>query len=262
MPFEPAAPGTAAIDVWHWSLDVSAETLSRLVALLSEGEFARAARFVHERDRLRFVVGRGRLREILGRYLAVPPARVVFEYNAFGKPRLAGDGEPALHFNLSHSRGLALLAVSDRCQLGVDVEHLAPFKDDLARYFFSPVERRALRAVAAGDALAAFYRCWTRKEAFVKAHGAGLSLPLAAFDVSVGVEGEPQLLRLEGMPGAGAQWRLRDVAVPAGFVAALAVPSVGDAVAIRYREEDGALDDLRPELLARRAQPLNRASRM
>jgi len=269
MRYRPVTIGPDVIDLWRWPLDVIAGELPRLVEALSDAEFARAGRLLRERDRLHFLVGRGRLREILARYLGIPATRLVFAYNAFGKPRLAG-AKPPLHFNLSHSGGMAVLAVSDRYQVGVDIEQMAPLKEDVAGHFFSPAERQALSALPSGSYLEAFYRCWTRKEAFVKAHGAGLSLPLDAFDVSIGDSSEPKLLRLEGDPGAPLRWRLAEVAMPYGFVGSLAASTGGNRISLRYRsiveDHDGEWPEpLRP---LRRPPPLaddqlfNRASRM
>lgn len=238
MRHRPVGIGSTVIDIWQWPLDVAAAALPGLVAALSDAEFARAARFVHERDRLRFIAGRGHLRAILGAYLAVPAKRLAFDYNAFGKPRLAGAGEPPLHFNLSHSAGVAVLAVCDHYQIGIDIERVAPFKEDLAGTFFSAAERRALRCVPPDAYLDAFYRCWTRKEAFVKAHGAGLSLPLDSFDVSIGTTGQPRLLRLDGMPDAPEQWCLLNLAAPHGFIGAVAALTAGNAVELRYRTSE------------------------
>ncbi|WP_163266787.1 4'-phosphopantetheinyl transferase family protein [Chelativorans alearense] len=260
--------GPDVIDIWRWSLDVGMDDLPRYVTALSEGEFARASRFVHERDRLRFIVGRGKLREIIGRYLRVPARRLSFACNAFGKPRLAAS-RPPLHFNLSHTGGMAVLAVSDRYHVGIDIEKIVPLKEDVAGHFFSPSERLALRNVPPGGYLEAFYRCWTRKEAFVKAHGAGLSLPLEAFDVSIDSVGEPRLLRLEGDLEAPAQWRLLNLTLPAGFVGAIAALTADNDISLRYRADEAA-EDVQEEMpLAARVlrgspdnQLLNRASRM
>ncbi|WEX10484.1 4'-phosphopantetheinyl transferase superfamily protein [Chelativorans sp. AA-79] len=269
MRYRPVCIGPNVIDLWRWPLDVVAGDLPRYVAMVSDGEFARAARFVHERDRLRFLVGRGRLREIVAHYLGVSAKRLVFVYNAFGKPHLAMS-EPPLHFNLSHSGGMAVLAVSDRYHVGVDVEQVLPLKEDVAGHFFSPAEQRALSAMPPGDYLEAFYRCWTRKEAFVKAHGAGLSLPLDAFDVSID-EREPTLLRLDGDPAAPLQWQLAEIALPRGFIGAVAAPTGGNGISLRYRS---ALEDEREEEWTASPRPLrphapfpgdqlfNRASRM
>ncbi|WP_159586716.1 4'-phosphopantetheinyl transferase family protein [Chelativorans xinjiangense] len=268
MRYRPLTIGPDVVDIWRWPLDVGMDDLPRYVTALSDGEFARASRFVHERDRLRFIVGRGKLREIIGRYLGVPARRLSFACNAFGKPRLAAS-RPPLHFNLSHTGGMAVLAVSDRYHVGIDIEKIVPLREDVAGHFFSPGERLTLRNVPPDGYLEAFYRCWTRKEAFVKAHGAGLSLPLEAFDVSIDSVGEPKLLRLEGDPEAPAQWRLLNLALPAGFVGAMAALTAGNDISLRYRSDETA-KDMREEMpLAapvRRAssnnQLFNRASRM
>ena len=262
--------GPDTIDIWRWPLDVIMGELPRYVTALNDSEFAHASRFVNERDRLRFIVGRGGLREIIGRYLGIPARRLIFAYNAFGKPRLAM-ARPPLHFNLSHSGGMAVLAVSDRYEVGVDIERIQPLKEDVAGHFFSPAERSALTSLPPDDYLEAFYRCWTRKEAFVKAHGAGLSLPLDAFDVSIDAAGEPRLLRLAGDPDASTQWRLLELAVPHGFLGAVAAPTAGNRVFLRYRSVEDEEDaegtwampvTIRPPSLSPVDQLFNRASRM
>jgi len=270
MRYSPVTIGPDVIDLWRWPLDVIAGELPRYVEALSDTEFARAGRFLQERDRLRFLVGRGRLREVLARYLGLPAKRLVFTYNAFGKPRLAG-AKPPLHFNLSHSGGMAVLAVSDRYQVGVDIEQALPLKEDVAQHFFSPAEQQALGTLPPSDYLEAFYRCWTRKEAFVKAHGAGLSLPLDAFDVSIDDASEPKLLRLEGDPRAPLRWRLAEIAMPYGYIGAVAASTGGNRIWLRYRsvtEDQNGSEWPEPLRPLRRAPPLaddhlfNRASRM
>ena len=268
MQLKSVSIGAGTIDVWQWTLDVPLEALPPLVSALSEAEFARASRFVHEQHRLRFIAGRGRLRAILGSYLGVAPNRLAFSYNAFGKPRLAGRSEPPLHFNLSHSGPTAVLAVSDRYQLGIDIERVLPFRENLAEHFFSEAENEALRAVPVQEYLGAFFRCWTRKEAFVKAHGAGLSLPLESFDVTIDPVGEPRLLRLDGVDDAPAQWQFLNLTLPRGYVGAVAALTAGNAVSLNYRggtlqparrERRGAW---RPAARIERHQALSRASRI
>ncbi|WP_295814391.1 4'-phosphopantetheinyl transferase superfamily protein [uncultured Nitratireductor sp.] len=266
MQLKPVSIGAGTIDVWQWSLDVPLEALPPLVSALNEAEFARASRFVHEQHRLRFIAGRGRLRAILGSYLGVAASRLSFSYNAFGKPRLAGRGEPPLHFNLSHSGATAVLAVSDRYQLGIDIERVLPFRENLAEHFFSQAENEALKAVSAQDYLGAFFRCWTRKEAFVKAHGAGLSLPLESFDVTIDPNETPRLLRLDGVEDAPAQWQLLHLSLPRGYIGAVAAMTAGNTVALNYRGTrlQPARRDVRgawrPALRMERHQALSRAS--
>lgn len=261
MHYKPAVIGPDLIDIWRWSLDAVADDDCNL---LSSDEQARAARFRYERDRRRFIVGRGRLRAILGAYLGVAARRIGFGYNAFGKPRLAGAGEPCLHFNLSHSGGVAVLAVSDHYQLGIDIEQIKPLREDIAGHFFSSAECAALGEYRGAAYLPAFYRCWTRKEAFVKAHGAGLSLPLDSFDVTISAGGEPRLLRLDGDGAAPSQWRLRNLLLGEGLVGAVAALTAGNDIALRYRRDEPGAIHVLPGLVGKDvfAHAFSRASRM
>ncbi|AYG62877.1 4'-phosphopantetheinyl transferase family protein [Rhizobium jaguaris] len=230
--------GPDAIDVWTWSLDAPPSSVEGYAALLSAEELARAARFVRERDGRRFIVGRGRLRSILGRYLGLPPKLLAFTYNDYGKPSIALlDGTP-FSFNLSHSADLAALAISDRYELGIDVEEIRLLKEDIAGRFFSRKEYLTLQALPPEAYLDGFYRCWTRKEAFVKAHGAGLSLPLDSFDVTFDWANEPRLERLEGDPDAPSNWRILELETPVMFAGAVVALTKGHPVGLRYRSED------------------------
>jgi len=138
----------------------------------------------------------------------------------------------------SDSAGLALLAVSDRYTIGADIEQVAPLKEDVASYFFSDAERRDLSVLPQAEYLEGFFRCWTRKEAFVKAHGEGLSLPLQSFDVSIGTEPAPLLKRLDSDLSGPENWKLFNLAPAAGFAAALAVFARGGSPELRWRSLD------------------------
>lgn len=209
--------------------------MAGLHPLLSEDENARAARFVFDRDRNRFIAGRAILRRILGRYLARDPAGLRFCYNEFGKPWLTGQRAWSLHFNLSHAGGVAALAVSRLHEIGIDIEERKPLKEDIARRFFSAAEYGELRELSGQDYVEAFYRCWTRKEAFVKAYGAGLSLDLASFDVTL-LNGEAsRLLRLAGDAEAPMQWRMANVSVGPHLAGAVAACTGGAEISLRYR---------------------------
>jgi len=190
----------------------------------------RARRFHFQRDSERFIVTRGLLRCILGRYLGIEPGRLRFVYNSYGKPALAtASDEGALCFNLSHSGGLALYAVARGRQVGIDLERIraVPEIEQIAQRFFSSREYAAFRSLAAGLRQEAFYSCWTRKEAYIKARGQGLSLPLDQFDVSL-VPGEPaRLLDVRGDSQDGHHWLLRELEPGPGYVAALAVEGHG-----------------------------------
>lgn len=222
------------IELWVWSLDVDEAERGRLFATLSEDEVARALRFVFDRDRQRYIVARGRMREILARVLGVTAAALRFSYSSHGKPSLSAANTP-LHFNLSHSDGLAALGVSHARELGVDVEHERPLKEDIAERFFSRGEVAALRALPESEQLAAFYRCWTRKEAVVKAIGEGLSRPLDSFDVTLDA-GAAHLLRMDGETDGPEAWQLAHFAPAPGFAGAVACRTGGGALVVRRRE--------------------------
>ncbi|HEX2282619.1 MAG TPA: 4'-phosphopantetheinyl transferase superfamily protein, partial [Thermomicrobiales bacterium] len=183
-------------------------------------------RFVFERDRAHFAAARGYLRAILASYAGCNPSEVRFAYGDHGKPYL-DDSVCAqdLTFNLSHSRGLALYGVARGRQIGVDVEYIRSEVDILgiARTTFSPDERARLEALPHHRRLRAFYDCWTRKEAYIKARGLGLSYPLDAFDVNI--EGNESALLLRSVEGQDEvdRWALHVVDAGAGYSAALAV---------------------------------------
>ena len=223
-PTDALPPGRDEVHVWRASLDQSAFVVEQLRGTLAGDEKVRAGRFHFERDRVRYVVARGGLRAVLGRYLGVPPGRLRFDYSPYGKPSLAAEfGGGELDFNVSHSHSLALLAFARGRALGVDVEHLrAGAADDrLAERFFSANEVAALRALPAARQTRAFFDCWTRKEAYVKARGEGLSFPLADFDVSLR-PGEPAaLLCVRGDEREAARWTLRALDVAPNYAAAL-----------------------------------------
>lgn len=220
----------AAVHVWSARLDDDPGLPARLFGLLSPDEQARAGRFVFERDRRRFVVARGTLRQILGRCAGQPPEALRFVYGAAGKPSLAG--ETHIAFNLSHSGELALIAAARACDVGIDVELRHPLEDmmSLAARCFSARENAALRALPDGQRAAGFFNCWTRKEAFIKALGEGLSYPLDRFDVSL-KPGEPaSLLYVQDDPLAAEQWTLAAFEPAENYTAALAVRGQGWAV--------------------------------
>ena len=161
------------VHVWRAALDRPTEQVWGLWTLLSADERRTAKRFHFQTDRSRYIIGRGLLRTILSRYLKRAPNRLRFYYSPYGKPALLGGPEEALYFNVSHSRDLALFAVTRGRALGVDVEHVVSelAVQDLAERFFSPREIVALRTLPANLRQEAFFACWTRKEAYLKARG-------------------------------------------------------------------------------------------
>jgi 4'-phosphopantetheinyl transferase len=212
------------VHVWRAALDMGAAQRERLEQTLSADERERAGRFYFQKDRDQFIVARGVLRTLLGRYLGLPPVQLRFSYSSYGKPSLAPELQ-GLSFNLSHSHGLALAAVTCDRELGVDVEYIRPevVEEPIAERFFSTPEVAALRALPAALQPEGFFNCWTRKEAYIKARGEGLSVRLDQFQVSL-TPGEPAaLLSVQGDPAEAARWSLRELAPGAGYTGAVAV---------------------------------------
>jgi 4'-phosphopantetheinyl transferase len=213
------------VDVWEMCLDGRAMS-DFDGSILSPDEIARARRFHFERDCLRFIHCRSALRSLLAAYLKIPAAEICFEYLKSGKPRLAAEqNSQALEFNVSHSAEMALIAICDEHQIGVDIEKIRDEIDAtaLANRFFSSRERAALRALPEDRRVTGFFACWTRKEAFLKAVGDGLSFPLTDFSVTTDPDLGPQLIEIKGKSEAGNQWLLADLAVPEGYRATVAL---------------------------------------
>ena len=211
--------GASDVHLWRASLDCDAPVLSRLETTLSSDETARANRFVYSKDRNHFVAARGILRELLGAYLTLPPAQIRFRYAEHGKPALdANPSDSVLQFNLSHSGSLAIYGFSLGRRLGVDVEKIRPqlAGEDIARRYFAAREDAELQALPMQRRAEGFFLCWTRKEAYIKAHGAGLSLPLDSFTVSL-TPGRAAELQSDDSD----DWALRSLEPGPGFVGAM-----------------------------------------
>jgi 4'-phosphopantetheinyl transferase len=215
---------TGRVDVWSVRLDEPAKAGSA-AAVLSPDEIARASRFHFEKDRIHFIQCRSALRGLLADYLAIPAAEICFEYLASGKPQLAAEQNPSgLQFNVSHSANMALIAVGSEHRLGVDIEKIRGDVDTtaLAERFFSLRERAGLQALPEHLRVPGFFACWTRKEAFLKATGEGLSFPLEDFSVTTHPDLDPELEEIKGNTDEGKQWFLADLSVVEGFRAAVA----------------------------------------
>lgn len=216
------------------SLAASPEAVDASMALLAPDERRRATSFVFARDRRRFIRARSRLRELLGARLGEEPESIRLGYGVRGKPALAHPRPNAdLRFNVSHCDDLAVYAFSIGRELGIDVEFVraVPEADEIAERLFSRFERAAYRRLAPADRPLGFFNAWTRKEAFIKAIGDGLSHPLHHFDVSL-APGEPaRILRVLDTPGDRCGWRMRAWIPASGFVAAVVVqdPACGSA---------------------------------
>ena len=214
------------VHVWRAALDMPEPHVQSLWHTLTADERQRAERYIFEKDRTHFVVARGLLRVLLGRYLHQDPQYLRFTYGPRGKPALAADmGAGSLRFNVSHSHGLALYAMTRGRELGVDVERIRPeiVQEQVAERFFSPREVTTLRALPVSLQATAFFACWTRKEAYIKATGEGLALPLDQFDVSL-APGEPAaLLHTAWDPQEAPRWTMQDLDPAPGYRAAVAV---------------------------------------
>lgn len=211
--------------VWRVSLDQSQAIIERLSRLLTADELTKAGRFRFAKDRNQFIIGRGLLRVLLGRYLAREPEQLRFRYSSYGKPSLEDGAQAGLQFNLSHSHQMALLAFTRGRNVGVDIEYMRPDVEfeQLAQHFFSPSECAVLLDVAPALRKETFYNCWTRKEAYIKARGEGLSIPLDVFDVSLR-PGEPAaLLQCREDPAEVARWSLHALIPGEQYAAALVV---------------------------------------
>ena len=221
--FPGLALDSAEVHLWQASLDGRPADIFE--SFLSPDELDRANRFHFAQDRNHFVVARGLLRNLLGAYLGISRAEFRFSYGAKGKPFLLLDGQTQINFNLSHSHGRAAFAFSRGRELGVDLEYVKEdFEAELiASRFFSRAEVLALRAVPAELRNQAFFNCWTRKEAYIKARGEGLSMPLDEFDVSLR-PGEPAaLLNNYREEREVERWSIKAIPAPADYIGALVV---------------------------------------
>lgn len=224
----PARPALSRHEVHLWlaTVEVPAFDFARLQRFLSSDEKARAAHFRFERDRHRFVAARGFLRTILSLYLNCLPTELHFEYTEYGKPSLANPRlNSSLNFNLAHSGKLALYAITLDRAIGVDVEEIRQefASEEIARRFFSVSEASQLFSIPANDRAKAFFDCWTRKEAFIKAKGLGLSLPLDQFDVSLTPEAPALLLETRWDKKERSRWSLKAIDLGPNYSAAVAV---------------------------------------
>jgi 4'-phosphopantetheinyl transferase len=229
-PAGPVALTPDEVHVWRASLRPPAHALARLEAHLSPDERARAARFRFPEHRTAFVAGRGAQREILSRYAGLPPHALAYRETQHGKQSLDGPAAAlGIRYNVSNSGDLALYAVTLGREIGVDLERIKPMPDglDIAKRFFSAPENEIFAALDESVRDLAFFNCWTRKEAYIKAVGEGLSMPLDRFDVAF-APGEPaRLLRTRGEEDEAARWSMLEVHPGPGYVGALAVEGDG-----------------------------------
>ena len=214
-------PQSDEIHLWEFAADFSESTFATVSSCLSEEEQARAATFHFERDSRRFSSVRGALRSILAGYTGLAPREIEFSYSEHGKPKLL-IAPLNVCFNVSHSGDRAMIAVALARDLGVDIEaHRANVEiDQLSERFFSAREREVLRSLPPAKRTLAFYRCWTLKEAFLKAQGVGLSRSLGSFDVDLNTG--QGLLATRPDPDEAKRWSLIELEAPEGYSAAAA----------------------------------------
>ena len=221
-PPESLSLATGDVHVWRVELNQPEPLLEKFRETLEEQELDRASRFHFEKHRRHFTAGRGVLRQLLSQYLGTKPEQLRLSYGAYGKPALNGEHKDSrLRFNMSHSHEVALFAFAEDRELGVDVEHIRTdfASEEVARRFFSRREVETFNALPRHDQVAAFFKCWTRKEAFIKVIGKGLSQPLDKFDVTL--VHPAALLWVSGDDAS--RWSLYDLEVGGDYAGALAV---------------------------------------
>lgn len=216
----------ADVHVWSANQDEPIYPMEQLWRTLSTDEQQLAARFHFERDRRRYVIGRGLLRAILGRYVQMAPEQIRFAYGVRGKPALVeACGGNRLKFNVSHSDGYFLCAVTSQREIGADIEHVHVIAeaDSIAQHYFSAQENDVFRQLPTSEKPVAFFNCWTRKEAYIKATGDGLSRPLDQFSVSF-VPGEPaRMIACYDQPEETQRWIFCALDLAPEYIAALCV---------------------------------------
>ena len=214
------------VDIWRVTLDPQPDPVQLTESTLSADETERADRFHFDTDRYRFIAAHIALRDILSRYLHCQPGELTFSLNQYGKPSL---NDHKLEFNLSHSGDFALVAVTLESKVGVDVEHIRTDTEleSIANRYFSPSEVSELMALTPEQRISGFFNCWARKEAYIKAHGLGLSLPLDSFDVSFAPWEPAMLLITKDEPQERSLWTLLDLKPGPGYMGALAVKGIG-----------------------------------
>lgn len=217
------APGE--LHLWRAALDFGTEQEQPLTALLAPDELARIDHIIAPGKRRQHACAMGLLRLVLGHCLDADPVSLAFEYEPRGKPRLAGAHADRLQFNLSHSGGWILIAAALEYPVGIDVERIKATRghDAIARRFFSPAECAALESFPESRRAEAFYRCWTAKEAVLKATGAGLSFPLDQCEILADPDGRIEVAALQGCEEASKVWAVLSCDPAAGYIGSCAV---------------------------------------
>jgi 4'-phosphopantetheinyl transferase len=226
LPGEPARP---EVHVWSASLERDEAVVQHLYRTLSADEQSRAARFHFARDRRRFCVARGVLRHLLAGYLSAAPAEIGFDYSPRGKPALQRRFSAELRFNVSHSHEMAVYAFARGREVGIDIEQIRTSVEfeQIAQRYFAPSEYQSLRSLPTALRARGFFNCWTRKEAYIKALGDGLSHPLDQFTVSLAPDQPARLLHDRADPTAPHRWTLHAPTIHPEYVVALIAEGSG-----------------------------------
>ncbi|HTR35667.1 MAG TPA: 4'-phosphopantetheinyl transferase superfamily protein [Bryobacteraceae bacterium] len=234
--------GEREVHVWTVRLEAADDQFGAMYGWLAPDEVARAERFKFEKHRRAYALGRAALRALLGGYLGGAPSDVRFSYGTKGKPSVA-DAASRLRFNASNSGELAVIAVTEGCELGVDVEHIRRVADleKVAERFFAAGETAELMALPEAVRSQGFFNCWTRKEAYIKAVGDGFAVPLDSFRVTLRPGVAAQLLELDGSAEAARCWTMHDFVPAPDYIGALAYQDSERPVAIQHPVAAGDL---------------------
>lgn len=211
------------VEIWTFSLVADEPAVEAFSALLSNEEKARADRFSHLEHKDRYIIAHGRTRQILAQRIGLPPHELAFCASPTGKPFLAPENPKTVHFNLSHCADQAALAVCETAEVGVDIEMVRTVRDGFARRFFTAEEAGEIEAQPEGERLSALFRCWTRKEAFLKATGEGIARGLASFRVSLAPDDPPRVIDIGEDSEAAKDWALFDFSPAVGVAGAAAL---------------------------------------
>jgi 4'-phosphopantetheinyl transferase len=236
---QPNHLGEDEVHLWVVTLAVIPEKSSYFQSILSLDEQERAGRFQKIRDAQRYVAARGSLRSLLGGYLAIEPGRLQFVCDAFGKPRLAGELRvTSVSFSVSHCDDLALFGFVRGHKIGVDLERIRTEieVEDLAKRYFSPNEFQRLCSLSADQRREAFYCGWTRKEAYLKGRGEGLSYGLDGVEVSLTPDEPVIILGASDDPDVSRRWTVQHLSPAPGYVGAVAVEARNIAFRCLSRE--------------------------
>ena len=219
----PCVLATRDIDVWAVQVSAPDVVVEHYFATLSPDERVRAGRYRFEDHRRSFILSRGVLRALLGCYVSAPAGKIQFSYGERGKPHLFGVTTD-IRFNSSHSANVALYAMTRHCDLGVDIEKIRLLEDmhQVADRFFCPEEAQELRSLPWAEQESAFFNCWTRKEAYIKAVGHGLSMPLNGFRVTLKPGDPVEFVHLGNDRQGARKWTLQSIPIAPGYAAAVA----------------------------------------